>query len=256
MALFSNHYYHKSVENFILAFGAFFSDMKVQRYDTNGKRIQELKVPIEYGPRNKWLERITTQSDPANDPKVKMILPRLAYEITDYRYDSERRVGYKGYYTKGLLPSGDYVKVFNPVPYTLSVKLTSICKDNQTSLQILEQILPYFSPSITLSMVMLPQFNLKKDIPITLNNVSIEDTYEGSREEQRVVTQTFDFTAKLDLFGPVDTKSGLIKNTLASVGNFDPNYSNLMNDQIVDPFTANQEDDHVINEEWYDLPKE
>ena len=255
MALFSTHYYHHSIEQVISAFGAFFSDMRVKKFNADGTTAQEIHVPIAYGPRNKWLERITAQPDPATGPNVETTMPRLAYEITDYRYDSTRKVGYKGYYTKGVLPNEQYTKVFNPVPYTLNIQLVSFCKDNNTSYQILEQVLPYFSPNVNMSVLMLPEFNLFKDINLTLNSVQTEDTYEGSPDQNRVVMNTFEFNAKIDLFGPVLNKAGIIKNTLAAVGNYDPNYPQQMNDQKVNPLTANQTDTYSITEDWYNLPK-
>jgi hypothetical protein len=253
MTIFSNYYYHNSIENFITAFGALFSGIKVRRLKDD-KREQEIVVPIEYGPRSKWLELVTQRPDQTT-PNLKVVLPRMSFEITDYKYDAERKVGYKGFYTKGVTDDGTS-KVFNPVPYTLSVRLSSLTKDESSALQIVEQILPFFSPTLNLSIEMLPQFKLKKEVPITLLSVSVSDNYDGSVNDQRQVIQTFEFNAKLDLFGPVIPRNSIIKNTQANIGDPDTRTKFRLNDQIVDPIEANSDDTYVINEEWYDLPKE
>lgn len=250
MSVFSNTpYYHKSIEALIAAFGAFFTGMRIQKFNDDGSRAQVIEVPIAYGPRNKWLERIHAQPDPANGANVQTTVPRLAYEITDYRYDSTRKVGYKGYYNRATLENGQPTKVFNPVPYDISINLVSFTKDQGTALQILEQILPYFSPSITMSVALLPELGVMKDVPIVLKSVSTEDNYESGPDSLRTVLQTFEFLAKVDLFGPIDMKKGIIKTTLVDIGNMNEHQMEL-NTQAVNPLSAKETDTYTIDETW------
>lgn len=254
MTVFSNTpYYHKSIEALITAFGSFFTGINVTRANADGTTAQTIIVPIGYGPRNKWLERIHAQPDPASGPNVQVTMPRLSYEITDYKYDSSRKIGYKGAYNNATTDAGYPTRIFNPVPYDISFQLASFTKDQGMALQILEQILPYFAPSITLSVNVLPEFNMMKDIPIVLKSVNVDDTYEGGTDSLRTVIQTFEFVAKIDLFGPIDTKRGVIKTTLVDIGGMDPQADWERNTQAVNPAEANKEDTYTINEQWDNL---
>lgn len=241
-------FYHETIRRLIISFGQLFQNMQLQKYDATGQKQQVIQIPCEYGPKNKWLNLIKERPD--YNQGVETVLPRMSYEITDYRYDASRKIGAKGSYTVGTL--GDArAKLFNPVPWDVYINLYSMCKDQNTSLQILEQILPYFAPSLTVSIEILPEFKLRKDIPIVLSGVNVEDSYEGSPEDQRVVIQTFTFVAQLDLFGPVNPRHAIIKHAQANVGtNFEMNVTDTTYKADVNPETANKTDTYIVDESW------
>jgi hypothetical protein len=256
MTIFSNNpYYHKTIESLITNFGAFFSGIQVRKNNPNGSKTTQISVPIAYGPGSKWMERIRAQPNPSTGQNIQITVPRLAFEITDYRYDSARKIGTLGNYTKMTLENGQAVKVFNPVPYDISIQLMSITNDQDTSFQILEQILPYFAPTMSLLVKSVPELNIIKQVPLTLNNVSNNDTYDSSPDEFRFVTQTFNFLAKVDMFGPIMKPTGDIKNTLVDVGNSANNQGMVQQDQVINPFDADEVDPHEVVETWSPLPK-
>lgn len=241
----SNPYYHATIRNFIIAFGSLFSGMTITNKSATGKREQVIKVPIAYGPKHKWLDRLKEQPKPEKGG-VGSTLPRLAFEITDYKYDAARKIGTQGNSVTGRIGTMG-AKVFNPVPYDVTIQLYSLAKDNDDSLKILEQILPYFAPHIDLSFVILPQFNLKKTVPVVLETVSVTDTYDGLTDEFRAVTQTFTFTAKLDLFGPIHT-GGVIKTSTVDIAINEGEAAIETLSFAVNPQSANREDPHTIDE--------
>ena len=272
MSVFSaNPYYHKSIESIIAAFGAFFSGIKINKLNDDGTRGQIIEVPIAYGPKNKWLERINARPDPAGAPNIQISVPRLSYEITDYHYDAERKIGYKGYYNTGML-NGHPTRLFNPVPYDVAFSLVSFTKDQGTALQILEQILPYFSPAITMTIQVLPEFNIMKDVSVVLKGVTIDDTYESGPDSLRTVLQTFSFDAKIDLFGPVTVGHDVIKQTFATINTnsaivAEPATASApavvgavlgaptdTNTQTVVPSSANAIDNPTITSTWTQTP--
>ena len=241
-------YYHKTIENLIVAFGSIFQGITIVRYDSDGNKHNVIRVPIEYGPKNKWLERIKAQPD-LEKPKVEVTMPRMAFEIVDYQYDASRKVGLPGAYVIGRRGSSS-AKIFNPVPYNVSIQLHTLCKGQEDSLKILEQVLPYFSPNLNVELMVIPEYQITKTVPIVLNGVNVEDNYDSSREDFRVVVQTFVFTAKLDLFGPIVESDKIIKHSIAIINT--ENNSNTDNNYqaIVNPLSANKNDTYIIDELW------
>jgi hypothetical protein len=194
------------------------------------------------------LSRLNEDPDLANN--VEIVLPRVVFEITNYSYDATRKIGAKGEFLLARI-GNDTAKVFNPVPYDITFQLHTLCKNQEDSLQLLEQILPYFAPSMTINIELIPALGIKKDVPIEMSSVDVVDTYEGSTDDFRTVTQTFTFVAQMDLFGPVVSNRGGIKTSIIDIG------TNYANDNIslqymasVNPQSANKPQPHSVDETW------
>ena len=242
MSLFANNpYYHGSIQKFITAFGNTFAGMTLIEHDDNCVPVKVVRVPIAYGPKNKWLSRLTSEPD-LDSQHVRVTMPRIAFEITDYRFDPTRKIGTQGSFVPANLGT-NAAKVFNPVPYDLTVKLYTLANNQEDSLKMLEQILPYFSPILTIKINQLPQLGMLKSIPVQLDGVAVDDNYaDMSTQSLRAVIQTFTFTAKLDLFGPIFSTSNVIKRVNVEMGE---NYT-----AEVVPFEANKDEVYTIQEEW------
>jgi hypothetical protein len=170
-----------------------------------------MKVPIAYGPTQKFLARVEQKPDLRK--RVAMTLPRMSFEMTSLKYDSSRKISalqtFKAIKTTDRT---EQVKVFMPVPYNIGFQLSIMTKLNDDMLQIVEQILPAFQPNFTLTINLISSIGEKKDIPITLEGINMEDNYEGNYTERRALVYTLNFTAKTYLFGPIaDSTDGLIK---------------------------------------------
>ena len=185
-------YYHETIRKLVIAFGQLFSEITIVDYDGNGDKARVIVVPIEYGPKNKWLERIKSQPKPEAGG-VGITLPRIVFEITDYAYDPKRKIGTQGSYIIAKYPDGSGARLHNPVPYDIEIQMYVLTKDNDEGLKILEQILPYFAPNLDINVEILPQFGISKSIPLVLNSVQTTDTYDGSATTFRTVIQTFNF---------------------------------------------------------------
>jgi len=105
---------------------------------------------------------------------------------------------------------------YNPVPYNISLNLYSFTATAESGLQIIEQILPYFQPDYTVTINTIPSMGIKRDVPIILNSVNYEDTYDGSYTQRRAVNYTLSFTAKTYLYGPIYSQR-VIKETQADL---------------------------------------
>lgn len=209
--MFGRYFYNKGIHKTVTAFGTLFNDIQIRHYDENNDPISVLKVPLSYGPVQKFLARIEQQ--PAGDRKIALTLPRMSFEMTSIDYDSQRKASVIQTFKAPKTVDGKIINnVYCPVPYSIGFELNILGKIQDDVLQILEQILPFFQPSFNVSVRMIPEINEVKDIPIVLNRVGFRDDYEGDYTTRRSIIYTLNFTAKTYLFSEIsEDSSGLIK---------------------------------------------
>lgn len=194
------YFNHSLMRRYLLAFGSLFTKVSLARVDSGATEVQRLLVPIEYGPKEKWYTRLT--KDPNLTQGVSQILPRLAYEVSGISYDNSRKLN-----TLNPLsfPNDDARKlsrIYVGVPYTINFNLVALVKLQQDGLQIVEQILPYFTPDLTMAISVVPELGLVDQVPITLQSVATQDNYEGDFETRRAIEWTLTFSMKVYFYGP------------------------------------------------------
>lgn len=218
--MFAQTFYHKTIRKYVTLFGTLFNDIYINRTDSDGNEVQTLKIPITYGPKTKV--NIRAEGDPNLSRPYEIRLPAMAFEMTRMSYASERKLATfkKHNITVNPLNNEQQKYIYNPVPYDIDFTLYIAVKNAEDGTRILEQILPYFGPEWNTTVNLIPEADVKMDIPVIITSVQSEDTYEGPADTGRVITWTLTFTMKGYLFGPVK-KSEVI--TLANV-NF---YANL-----------------------------
>ena len=248
--MLGTYYYHQIVRKTIIGFGTLFNNIYVRHETQEGVTAQEMKVPLAYGPSQKFLARLEQQPD--LNKMVAITLPRMSFEMTDIAYDATRKSGITQ--TFKALDSRDskLKKVYMPVPYNLGFELSIMCKLNDDALQIIEQILPYFQPSFNLTVDLVQSIGEKRDIPIVLSNISFQDDYEGDYATRRALIYTLRFDAKTYLFGPVaESSEGLIKKVIVDTA-MDTNTATAKREMRYtvepDPITANPGDDFGFSE--------
>jgi hypothetical protein len=212
--MFGTHYYHGAIRKYIIMFGSMFNDIDVVRYDNNGIRTQGIRVPIAYGPKEKFLARIN--QDPGLDRAVATQLPRMSFEITDMSYAPNRTLNKLQRNTSIGETNKTMASQFTPVPYDISITLSAMFANNEDAVQVVEQILPYFRPEFTHSMKLVPETGEYFDIPTVLQGMTIEDTYEADFQTRRAIIYSFNFVVKGYIFGPVSNK-GTIKRTVIDI---------------------------------------
>tara|TARA_Y100000994_G_scaffold119204_1_gene98003 strand:+ start:402 stop:1244 length:843 start_codon:yes stop_codon:yes gene_type:complete len=206
--MLGQYYYHEIIRKTVISFGTLFNDIHVRHQDSTGKDISNIKVPISYGPKQKFLARLEQQPD--LNKAVAITLPRMSFEMNNIQYDSSRKAGITQ--TFKAIDDQKVKKVFMPVPYNLGFELNILTKLQDDSLQILEQILPFFQPGFTLTIDLVDQIGEKRDVPMVLDSISFQDDYEGNYETRRALIYTLNFTAKTYMFGPIaDSTDGLIR---------------------------------------------
>ena len=212
--MFGNRFYNQGFRKLVVAFGSVFNNIIIQRTNTSGEVQSRIKVPLAYAPKEKFLVRLDEQAN-LNSREFAVTLPRMGFEITGISYDASRKLNRVNKFSQ---VSGDDKMNYNytPVPYNITFGLYVFTATAEDGLQIIEQILPFFQPEYSVTLNIVPELNIKRDIPIVLGNVQYEDTYNGSFTERRAVIYTLSFTAKTYLYGPMNSKS-VIKKTQSDI---------------------------------------
>lgn len=207
--MLGTYYYHEIIRKTIIGFGTLFNDIHIRHTGEGGTNHSEIKVPLAYGPSQKFLARIQQQAD--LNKAVQITMPRMSFEMTNISYDATRKSSLVQTF-KACDDGSRAKKVFMPVPYNIGFELNILSKLNDDSLQILEQILPYFQPHFNLTIDLVDSIGEKRDIPIILESVNFQDDYEGNFDTRRALIHTLGFTAKTYLFGHIaDSSDGLIR---------------------------------------------
>ena len=251
--MLGTYYYHEIIRKTIIGFGTLFNDIHIRHAGEGGTNHSEIKVPLAYGPSQKFLARIQQQAD--LNKAVQITMPRMSFEMTNISYDATRKSSLVQTF-KACDDGSRAKKVFMPVPYNIGFELNILSKLNDDSLQILEQILPYFHPHFNLTIDLVDSIGEKRDIPIILESIGFQDDYEGNFDTRRALIHTLQFTAKTYLFGPVaDSSDGLIRKVQVDMyTSTDVKTAKREVRYTVTPTSkVDRNDDGVINEEDHKL---
>lgn len=241
---------HQTTRRMIIAFGQLFSNIKIQRFNTQNVVEQLIDVPISYGNKEKWYRRLREEGD--IDKRVLITLPRIGFEITGLRYDPSRRLNRLTQF-RSCTPNdvGAILSAYAPVPYIMNFNVYVMTKTQDDMFQIIEQIIPYFGPQYTLSVNMAPELGIIQDVPITLENVEMNDSYEGPMEDRREILSTLSFNIKTEFLGPIKDDSGtIIMHTKAKI---DPQTGDTARE--VDNDAIGTIDNYTVLESFFDIPR-
>ena len=214
--MFGTYFYNETIKRSISIFGTLFNNLDIKKTKTDGTVLTSQKVPISYGPKQKFLLRLQDDLKARDGSVTSISLPRMAFEMTGLEYDASRQQNKLIRTSKTSLEGSDVGKrgfQYSPAPYNLNFTLSILAKNVIDAIQIVEQILPYFQPEYTVAMKMVDSMSEVRDVPVILNSIAMEDMYEGSFEERRVIEYTLEFTMKTYFFGPVYTGE-VIKNVI------------------------------------------
>lgn len=248
--MLGTYFYHENIRKTIIAFGNLFNNISIKHKDNNNQEYSDIRVPLAYGPTQKFLARLEQQAE-LNKP-VAITLPRMSFEMNSIKYDSSRKSGI----TQSFKASdgNNIKKVYMPVPYNIGFELNIMSKLNDDVLQIIEQILPFFQPAFTVSVDMVDIIGEKKDIPIVLDDVSFRDDYEGDFSSRRILLYTLQFTAKTYLFGPIsDSTDSLIRKVqvdMYSSTDVQTARREMRYTVTPDPINADPDDNFGFDENW------
>jgi hypothetical protein len=214
--MLSSHFYNEAIRKTVVGFGTLFNNIEVQRKDPQTKEVLEVqKIPLAYGPKDKFLARVEQNPDPTpGEPYENIRIPRMYFEMTKINYDSVRKVSPIQKYRNIIADNGNEVRVqYVPVPYNIDFELGVLVKSQDDGLQIVEQILPYFQPNFNITINFIPDMNEKKDVAVVLNDINLDDSWDGEYANRRSIIWTFQFTAKSYIYGPFN-QSAIIRKAI------------------------------------------
>ncbi len=206
--MLGTQFYNQAVRKTVVAFGTLFNNIELKK-TVDGQVIETEKVPLAYGPKQKFLYRL--QGNPTDGRKVAITLPRIYFEMTGIDYDAARKTPATQKYKTVINDNGNEVRTqYVPVPYNISFEVGILCKSQDDGLQILEQILPFFQPSFSMSLKFIPDMDEVRDVAVVLNSVDFDDDWEDDFSTRRSITYSMQFTAKSYIYGPY-TKADVIR---------------------------------------------
>lgn len=199
----ANYFYNQTTRKYVALFGTIFNQIKIKRSDNAGNEVQSMIVPLSYAPFQKVLSRLNEDPDLLNSRRTAITLPRMSFEITGILYDPARKLSSTHKMRKESKAETDSSRnfLYASVPYNLDFSLYIMTKYSEDATQIMEQIIPFFTPDWTVGAKMIPDLD-PVDIPIILNSVTTEDLYEGDYVERQSILYTLSFTLKGWYFGP------------------------------------------------------
>jgi len=240
------YFYNQSLRKMTIAFGQIFNNIQIKRKDSSGTTVQSIRVPLAYGPKEKFLVRLDQQPSLENR-EFAVTLPRLGFEIASINYDNTRKLNRIQKFRKVKSEKDGKIMDFNymPVPYNISYNLYAFTATAEGGLQIIEQILPYFQPDYTVTINAIPNMNIKRDVPIVLNSITYEDSYTEAFTKRRAVIYSLGFTAKTYLFGPASTQK-VVKEVQSDLYTDTDTTNKAREERIIvvpDPTNADADDD-------------
>lgn len=208
--MFGNIFYHQTMRKTIAVFGSLFNDISIVRRDKNGNEIKRIKVPLAYGPKERYLARVEKEPDFSQGPTIE--LPRMAFQIVSFAYDSSRKLNTMHRNRTAIEGDGSQVnRQFNPVSYKLGIELYVLSKFIDDANQIVEQILPWFTPDYTVTVKAIPALRLIDDVPVTLQSVNMADNFEDDWLNRRDIIWTLNFEVKTHFYGPIKPEDVITK---------------------------------------------
>jgi hypothetical protein len=210
--MFGNHFYHQRIRKAVAVFGSLFNNINIVRKDSSGAVISQVKVPLSYSPKRDFLSRLDAmQNGEEGERQIAVKLPRISFEIVSMNYDAARQLPKMNNCIKGNIAEGSSARLYTPVPYIVQFQLNIYSKSQDDALQIVEQILPYFTPHYTLTVNPLEGYEtVKEDSQITLQGITFSDDYEAQLEARRTIIYTLDFDMKLSLYKNISDTSSII----------------------------------------------
>jgi len=213
----ANVYYDRVIRKLVIGFGNLFDKITLVRYNADNTEAERFIVPIAYAAKELYVQRI--EGDPNLDKKVQMTLPRMSFEMKGLSYDASRKqtTNLRNFNTG---PGAVLISQYVPVPYNFDFDLNIYVRNIEDGTQLIEHILPFFTPDYTIKLNLIPEMGITKEVPIVLNTVNSEVTYQGNRDsDTRMVIWTLNFTVKGFIFGASSPPAGIIKTSITNIYN-------------------------------------
>lgn len=204
------HFKNNSIRKLVIAFGSIFNGIQLEQTDENGAS-RTIQVPISYGPKEKFVKRLIEPSSISDKTRIQLSLPRMSFEFSQFIYDPSRKFNKTNQKISIRDENGTISTTYAEVPYNFVINLNIYTRNLEENFQIMEQILPYFSPEFVVSLKM-NSLNESVDVPISIANSTLTQEYEGDFSTRRFIVSTYQFIAKSYIYGNINTNRPIIQN--------------------------------------------
>ncbi len=201
--------FNNTIRKHVIGFGSLFNSVYVQSTRSTG--IEKTRVPLSYGPKEKFIQKIISESGITDTTHIQMSLPRMAFELNNLQYDPLRRLNKLQTIKKTI--DEKTLSSYSESPYNFNFMLYIFSRSSEHNLQIIEQIVPYFTPDFTVTMNMSDLYP-KVDIPIILTDTQINEEYEGTFDSRRSIVSVLSFIMKGYIYSPINTNTSNIIETV------------------------------------------
>lgn len=203
----NSYFYNRTIRKVVVAFGTMFNDIDIVRFSKDGTQQTRMKVPLNYGAKEKYLTRLA--HDPTMTKSIATLVPRISFNLDSIAYDISRKQQ-TTLQNFSYTSAGGVKSQYVPIPYNFDFSLSIYVRHTEDGTQILEQILPFFTPDFTVTVDFIDSMCQKYDMPIILNSVTNSTDFEGDMMTTRLILWDLQFTAKGYIWPPVKGGSGLI----------------------------------------------
>lgn len=229
------YFYFGTIKKYTAVFSSIFKGIRIQKVQNNANIYVE--VPVRFAQKQKTRDANKTYPDMDNLAGFTGASAMISYEITDMQYAPDRATSQFNQFSKN-----DKVS-YNRSPYDLTFNVSITAGRLDDALQIVEQIVPYFTPSINITLDE-GEFGIN-NIPIVLNSIGSSIEYEGLVSDTRSIIFTLVFTLKGWLYRN-NRIANMISKTILNIGDLDDNSLFYSYESEVVPNNATITDEHEI----------
>lgn len=246
-------FYFGTLRKIVVVVGSIFNDIVIEQVDANGNVTGNHKVPLSYAPKSIYLEKLKT------DHGIEKSLPAMSYEINgSLEYDmSRQRNQLNSIHAPNPNPTalpntttgnlGTQLKQFMGVPYNIPFTVSIFSSTIEDSLRIVEQIIPFFSPSYNVPAKIMNELGITEDLKIILESAQYEDSYSEGFEHNRLIEWTLSLTVKASFYPPIKPSAEIKKSTVTTTQDFNMVQKLESIGVAVVPPTASKTDPYTIS---------
>lgn len=235
--MIGTHFNHETIRRYNAVFGNLFNELTIKRYDTNP--VKEISVPLMYGPGQKYIIKKNSDYSTIDQNKIRTTLPRMSFALIGMSHNPQRQGN------KNIILKNDENVQYNRVPYDYIYQLQVKTKNYDDGIQIIQQICPFFTPYICVTMIDNSDLNIKTDVQLNLDSVTPQDTFEGSMDDDRELMWDLNFTLQGWMYKPTLAREVIKQVDVTMIDDYTDEELEVIS-AAVDPLTASETDPHTI----------
>lgn len=199
-------YNNQSIRKLVVAFGSLFDELYVTRKNDTTGTVENIKVPITFASKEKFLRRLESNSSITDKVKTQLNLPYMSFELAGVAYDRGRKRNKLKIASTYDSATDITSKTFSETPIEVNFRVYFYSRSLEEILQIIEQVLPTFNPEFNVRINFNDVFT-NINVPISYGELRISDDHEGNLGSRRVMICTMTFSATSFIFNEIKSSN-------------------------------------------------